>query len=88
LAGAAPVRQPSERQPSVRQPGERQSGGRPARPAGGGQSGGARTESGQQGAPPGQAESWQGQPMTGPLAPSRAEPDRQVPFWLRPIRRK
>ena len=74
-AGAAPVRQPSERQP----------GERPARPAGGPQPGGARTESGQQGSPAGQAESWQGQAMTGPLARPPAEPDRQVPFWLRPI---
>jgi TrbL/VirB6 plasmid conjugal transfer protein len=32
--------------------------------------------------------SWQGQAMTGPLARPSAEPDRQVPFWLRPMRRK
>ena len=32
--------------------------------------------------------SWQGQAMTGPLARPPAEPERQVPFWLRPMRRK
>jgi hypothetical protein len=32
--------------------------------------------------------SWQGQPMTGPLGRPPAEPERQVPFWLRPMRRK
>jgi len=31
---------------------------------------------------------WQGQPMRGPLAPPPAEPTRNVPFWLRPMRRK
>jgi hypothetical protein len=36
----------------------------------------------------GERTSWQGQAMTGPLARPSAEPERQVPFWLRPMRRK
>jgi len=31
---------------------------------------------------------WQGQAMSGPLARTPAEPTRNVPFWLRPMRRK
>jgi hypothetical protein len=31
---------------------------------------------------------WQGQPMAGPLASQGRAPDRPVPFWLRPLRRK
>jgi hypothetical protein len=77
-AGAAPTGQPGGRQP----------GGSQGRPPANGQSGAARTQSGEQGSSPGQAAQWQGQAMTGPLARPPAEPDRQVPFWLRPIRRR
>ncbi len=31
---------------------------------------------------------WQGQPMAGPLASQGRVPERLVPFWLRPLRRK
>jgi hypothetical protein len=31
---------------------------------------------------------WQGQAMTGPLARRADEPERSVPFWLRPVRRR
>jgi hypothetical protein len=31
---------------------------------------------------------WQGQPMSGPLAGPGRAPERPVPFWLRPLRRK
>jgi hypothetical protein len=37
---------------------------------------------------PDQPVPWQGQPMRGPLAPTPTEPARNVPFWLRPMRRK
>jgi hypothetical protein len=89
-AGEAPQRPPADRQWADRQRADRQ---RTDRQPGGGQgpapqTGQSRTGSGQQGSSPGQAAPWQGEPMTGPLSRPPAEPDSQVPFWLRPIRRK
>jgi hypothetical protein len=92
-AAPAPERQPAVRQgqPAVRQgqPDGRQgqAAGRPGQSRDGGRP--APGDSGQQSSSPSQATPpWQGQGMTGPLARPPAEPDRQVPFWLRPIRRK
>ena len=79
-AGAAPQRSRPTAQRAERPPGGSQGEAR--------HTGQARAGSGQPGSSPGQAAPWQGQPMTGPLARPPAEPDRQVPFWLRPIRRK
>ena len=79
-AGAAPQRAPADRQRAEREP----DGSQRQAP----QNGQPQAGSGQQGSSPGQAAPWQGQPMTGPLAGPPAGPDRQVPFWLRPIRRK
>jgi hypothetical protein len=39
-------------------------------------------------AAPEQPVPWQGQVMSGPLARTPPEPTRNVPFWLRPMRRK
>jgi hypothetical protein len=39
-------------------------------------------------ATPRQPSSWQGQQLSGPLARRADEPERLVPFWLRPVRRK
>jgi hypothetical protein len=79
-AAPAPTRQPT---------GRVQPAGRSGQSRDNGQSSAARNESGQQASSPGQAAPpWQGQAMTGPLARPPAEPDRQVPFWLRPMRRK
>ena len=36
----------------------------------------------------GQPVPWQGQAMTAPLARRADEPERPVPFWLRPVRRR
>jgi hypothetical protein len=84
-AGSAPQRPPPARPPSDRSPADRQLGGSQGRAPQAGQS---RTGSGQPGSSPGQAVPWQGQEMSGPLARPLAESDRQVPFWLRPMRRK
>jgi hypothetical protein len=37
---------------------------------------------------PGTPPPWQGQPMSGPMASQDRAPERPVPFWLRPLRRK
>jgi hypothetical protein len=53
-----------------------------------GQSGTGRGGSDRRAATSSQPGSWQGQPMSGPLARRPDEPERLVPFWLRPVRRK
>ena len=52
------------------------------------QSGMSRSESDRPASGGGEPVPWQGQPMTGPLARSADRPDRPVPFWLRPVRRR
>jgi hypothetical protein len=94
-AGAAPQRPSADRQQADRQRADRQRADRARadRQPGGmqgpaPQTGGSRTGPGQQGSSPGGDAPWQGQPLTGPVARPPAEPHSQVPFWLRPIRRK
>jgi TrbL/VirB6 plasmid conjugal transfer protein len=53
-----------------------------------GQSGTSRSDSDRRAPATSQPRSWQGQPMSGPLARRAEEPERLVPFWLRPVRRK
>jgi hypothetical protein len=74
--------QPAQSQPARSQPARSQ----PAQPQSGrAQPGWAEAESQSSSA---ERTSWQGQSMTGPLGRPPAEPERQVPFWLRPMRRK
>jgi len=58
------------------------------RPVLDGQSAVRRPESDRPGPAGGPPSPWQGQPMTGPLARRADPPERQVPFWLRPLRRR
>ena len=53
-----------------------------------GQSGAGRRQPDRPAPAAGQRVPWQGQPMRGPLARPADQPDRPVPFWLRPVRRK
>jgi hypothetical protein len=60
--------------------------GRPGQPRG--QSSAGRAQPRSQPRASGQQVPGQSQPVSGPLAGPAAEPDRSVPFWLRPVRRK
>ena len=62
-------------------------GGRPRQTARG-QSGAGRSQPDRPVPAAGQRGPWQGQPMRGPLARPADQPERPVPFWLRPVRRK
>jgi len=52
------------------------------------QSGMSRSESDRPAPAGAQPVHWQGQSMTGPLARRGDQPERPVPFWLRPVRRR
>ncbi len=75
-AASAPGRWPSE-----------SAGGR-QRSALRGQSAAGRPASGRREQADGPPAPWHGQPMTGPLARQAELPERPVPFWLRPMRRR
>jgi len=79
------------RRPAASAP-ARQDSGRQGQPPARGQSQSGRAQSGRaeadQQSSSTERSSWQGQAMPGPLARPPAEPERQVPFWLRPMRRK
>jgi len=76
------------RQSAAPAPGRRppESAGAP-RPWLSGQSAAGRPDSGRPAAG-GQPVPWHGQHMIGPLARRAPEPERPVPFWLRPVRRR
>jgi TrbL/VirB6 plasmid conjugal transfer protein len=71
-------------------PGRRppQTAGARPRPGRAGQSASGRPEPGRPAQTGGEPVSWQGLPMTGPLARRVEQPERPVPFWLRPVRRR
>jgi hypothetical protein len=79
----------SDPQPSlagaVRQPREP---GRPRPPATRGASAAARDKPPRQTPESSQPGWWQGRQVSGPFARRADEPERSVPFWLRPVRRK
>jgi hypothetical protein len=75
-AAPAPGRRPSE------------TAGARQRPVPGRLSAAGRPESDRPAPADGSPVPWQGQPMTGPLARRAGPPERPVPFWLRPVRRK